>query len=224
MSQVRICLWAVLRSVSTTFAVSMSNLEDVQIINQPYISALLVGPDNERTITSRVQRNLKETTSALATYCEETWDSEVCCYQYINENILEAEYPGKKVVFVKDMSHAIIKQLDMLPKGYRHAFIIRRPERVFSSIKDAHLKMNRLEDGFPNLYAFRESLLLYDHLIKTGIEAKPFIMDADDLLENPECILRQFCQFSGISYTDQLLEWKGGKQVRKCWKSSEEII
>ncbi|XP_071958610.1 uncharacterized protein [Antedon mediterranea] len=234
MSQVRICLWALPRSVSTSFTVCMGNLEDVQIINQPYLSAFLVGSGGEGTIDTRVTRKIKETTGKLVMNFEETWDSEVCCYEYIKENILEAEYPDKKVVFVKDMPYAGTKRLDMLPKCYRHAFLIRRPERVCISLKDTYSKMNRLEDGrmniekgfdvFPELYAFRESLILYEHLIKTGIEPNPFIIDADDLLENPESILRQFCQFAGITYTDKLLQWKGGKEIQKHWKSSEEIL
>ncbi|XP_071956212.1 uncharacterized protein [Antedon mediterranea] len=234
MSQVRICLWAVPRSVSTALTVSMSNLEDVQIINQPYLSAFIVGPDSEGNLTTTLKRSLQETTDGVAMTYEGTWNSKDCSYKYMKENILEAEYPNKKVVFVKDMSLAIIKQIDMLPKGYRHAFLIRRPERVFSSLKDAHVRMDRLEDGgliigngsdgVPDLYAFRESLQLYEYLIKTGIEPKPFIMDADDLLENPESILRQFCKFAGIRYTDKLLNWRRGKEVRKDWKLSKEIL
>ncbi|XP_033110163.1 branched-chain-amino-acid aminotransferase-like protein 1 [Anneissia japonica] len=155
----------------------------------------------------------------------------------MKESVLEAKYPGKRVVFVKDMSYAITWKLQMLPKGYRHAFLIRHPAKVFSSIKKCYSNLSNectpgrdliLEknDGtlVPEKYGFGESLQLYEHLIKTGIDPDPLIVDTDDLLENPELILKQFCERTCVQYTDKLLQWNAGDGVVQEWKVSKVLL
>ncbi|XP_033120328.1 branched-chain-amino-acid aminotransferase-like protein 1 [Anneissia japonica] len=234
--QVRILLWCVPRSVSTAFVMSMGNLDDVKIINEPYISAFRVGPDiqDRSEAYKEMTENMQKITAGVEVNCKNALESGDCSYEYIKENILEAEYPGKKVVIAKDMSYAISEQLHMLPKGYRHAFLIRNPAKVFPSYKkllDRFTQAGKeafLEVGknklVPEYYAFGESWKLYEYLTKTGIEPKPFVMDADDLLENPEYILRQFCSYAGIKYTDKLLAWDGGDDVTKHWTTSKAML
>ena len=55
-------------------------------------------------------------------------------------------------------------------------------------------------------------------------DPNPVILDADDLLNNPEVVLSQYCQAVGIPYTDSLLQWKSGIDVVKNWKISRELI
>ncbi|XP_071958672.1 uncharacterized protein [Antedon mediterranea] len=232
--QVRVMLWSVPRSVSTAFVVCMSNLNDVQIMNEPYIAAYLMGPDikDKPEYILELMENMNKITSELEVNCNEAWESENFTYSAAKDN-LEADYTDKKVIFAKDMSYAIADKLNMLPHGYRHAFLIRNPGKVFPSWKNLLNKFNEgeevmLEVGknnvIPEDYGFGESLQLYEHLKKTGIEPNPFIIDSDDLLENPESILRQFCAFAGIQYTDKLLSWDGGHDVTMDWKMSKEML
>ncbi|XP_033116339.1 branched-chain-amino-acid aminotransferase-like protein 1 [Anneissia japonica] len=117
----------------------------------------------------------------------------------------------------------------MLPTGYRHAFLIRNPVKIFASWKkvinsygsECSHDFNLMENNgviIPKKYAFGESFELYEHLVKTGIEPNPVIIDSDDLLENPESILRQFCDGIGIQYTDKLMSWNAGDSIVQEWK------
>ncbi|XP_071940934.1 uncharacterized protein [Antedon mediterranea] len=229
--QVRVILWCIPRTVSTAFEKCMSNLDDVQIINEPYVSAFTIGPEKfpppeglEKEIDIFIEKS-----NAIVSGYDGGWEPDVATYKFIKENILEAEYPGKNVVFAKDTSYAITWKLHMLPKGYRHAFLIRNPVKVFPSWKkmlnnfQKTLSSECLENNnnfVPKKYGFGESVQLYEHLVKTGIEPDPVIIDADDLLENPEMILREFCKRTGILYSHELLNWDAGESVTHKWKAS----
>ncbi|XP_071943818.1 uncharacterized protein [Antedon mediterranea] len=237
--QVRVILWCIPRTVSTAFEKCMSNLDDVQIINEPYISAYSIGP--EKIPTPEIFREEEEKFVAKAEDVElgfdaGGWDTNKATYKFIKENVLEAEYPDKKVVFVKDMSYGIAWKLHMLPEGYRHAFLIRNPVKVFTSWKKLlnnmlkemssglDLVLENKNNIVPEKYAFGESFQLYEHLVKTGIEPNPVIIDSDDLLENPELVLKEFCNRTGVTYKDELLNWNAGDSVIQKWKFSNTIM
>ncbi|XP_071957551.1 uncharacterized protein [Antedon mediterranea] len=233
--QARVFLWCIPRSVSTAFEICMGKLDDVQVINEPYVAALLVGPDFQQDLSDdlrEMRESMNKIASVVEVNCDNPWKSDDLTLQFVKDR-LEDEYPSKRVIFVKDMASTITADtLHMLPKGYKHAFLIRSPEKVFPSQKklfnkfttdEVMLKVGKHE-VVPEHYAFGETLHVYEHLTKTGIEPKPFIMDADDLLENPESILRQFCAFAGIEFTNKLLSWDGGHDVTKYWIASKEML
>ncbi|XP_033113839.1 uncharacterized protein LOC117114307 [Anneissia japonica] len=163
------------------------------------------------------------------------WDANKATYKFVRESILEADYPEKKVVFVKDFSFAITWKLYMLPKGYRHAFLIRNPVKVFPSWKklfnnfsDVLFIESNLMDNkgllMPEKYGLERVSKIYEHLIKTGIETNPIITDSDDFLENPESILKQFRERIGIQYTDKLLRWNAGDGQVQEWKTAKIFL
>ncbi|XP_071943819.1 uncharacterized protein [Antedon mediterranea] len=234
--QVRVILWCIPRTVSTAFGKCMSNLDDVQIINEPYVSAYAIGPEMFSP-SEHLKKEAEEfvgKSSEIDLGFHPGWETNKATYKFIKENILEAEYPDKKVVFVKDMSHGIAWKLHMLPEGYRHAFLIRNPVKVFTSWKKVLEKIGKAlstvyllankNSIIPENYGFGESFQLYEHLVKYGIEPNPVIIDSDDLLENPEIILREFCKRTGIQYKDELLNWNAGDSVVQKWKSSDLLM
>ncbi|XP_071943820.1 uncharacterized protein [Antedon mediterranea] len=232
--QVRVILWCIPRTVSTAFEKCMSNLDDVQIINEPYVSAFLIGPEMKQPSASfekDFQEKFIAKTNGIVLKHDAGWDANMATYKFTKEKLLEAEYSDKRVVFVKDMSYGIAWKLHMLPEGYRHAFLIRNPVKVFTSWKKLLEKTGKalstvlpLENKgniIPEKYFFGETFQLYEHLVKSGIEPNPVIIDTDDLLENPEIILREFCNRTGIQYKDELLSWNAGDSVVQKWKFSE---
>ncbi|XP_071941271.1 uncharacterized protein [Antedon mediterranea] len=234
--QVRVILWCIPRTVSTAFSKCMSYLDNAQVINEPYLSAYSVGPERfppSKGLEKDADMFINKS-NAVASEYGGGFEADVATYKYVKENILEAEYPGKNVVFVKDMSHSITWKLHMLPKGYRHAFLIRNPVKVFPSWKkmlnnfqkalSSEFRLENNNNNVPKRYGFGESLELYEHLIKTGIEPDPIIIDSDDLLENPEMILREFCKRTGIQYDDKLLNWDTGEGVLQKWKANNVYL
>ncbi len=74
----------------------------------------------------------------------------------------------------------------------------------------------------PKRYGFQEQheLLLY---VQENFTDPPIIIDADDLLENPSSILRQYCQLL-IDFKEEMLEWPSGLDVIKSWKGAREFL
>ncbi|XP_071957800.1 uncharacterized protein [Antedon mediterranea] len=234
--QARVMLWCIPRSISTAFTKCMSHLDDVQIISEPYASVYFCGPDRQLFAKDEINKDndsFHELANAVEMDYQAGWKSDTATYKFIKEDVLEREYPDKKVVFARDMSFGITGKIDMLPKGYRHAFLIRNPTKLFPSWKKMLKKfpnksgkeVNFDTSGWlPAKYGFGESLELYEHLVSSGIETNPVIIDADDLLANPKSILKQLCERTGIEYTDKLLSWDGNDGVVHTWKSSTMLI
>ncbi|XP_071958949.1 uncharacterized protein [Antedon mediterranea] len=235
-NQVRVILWSIPRTVSTAFTKSMSNLDDVQIINEPYNSVYFYGPDKQIHFNDQVERDSDKfikTIDAVQMDYQASWKYETATYTFIKEDVMEAEYTEKKVIFVKDMAFAITGKLDMLPMGYRHAFLIRNPVKTFVSWKamlsrflkerDRECELD-ITEWIPEHYGFGESFQLYEHLVKSNIEQNPVIIDSDDLLANPKSTMKQFCERIGIKYSDKLLNWQPGDEVAQAWKSSTIIV
>ncbi|XP_071958640.1 uncharacterized protein [Antedon mediterranea] len=233
--QVRVMLWCIPRSVSTAFTKCMSYLDGVQIINEPYVSVYFCGPDRHPFAVDDINKDsdkFHELANAVEMDYQAGWKSDTATYKFIKEDVLEGEYLDKKVVFARDMSFGITEKIDMLPKGYCHAFLIRNPTKLFPSWKNMMSKFPK-ESGknlfdtsgwMPAKYGFGESLELYEHLVSSGIEKNPVIIDADDLLVNPKSILKQFCERMGIQYTDKLLSWEPTDEVVQRWKSSTMLM
>ncbi|XP_033127598.1 branched-chain-amino-acid aminotransferase-like protein 2 [Anneissia japonica] len=78
-----------------------------------------------------------------------------------------------------------------------------------------------LEMSGSKAYAYGDHFQLYEHLISSGIEREPIIIDSDDLQSDPEGILRKFCQTLGIKYADKLLSWEAGDGVVRDWAASK---
>ena len=57
-----------------------------------------------------------------------------------------------------------------------------------------------------------ECLLCYNYIIDVLKIPKEqiVIVDADDLLENPEFVLRNYCEIAGLTFSDSMLNWEDG--------------
>ncbi len=139
---------------------------------------------------------------------------------------LEAEYHGKRVVFVKEISAAITTRFDAIPRGYKHSFLIRHPFKVLTSWKKAmynpevHGPFEEYEIKETEIpasgYFFKESYDLYRH-IRDNYDSIPIVIDADDLLTNPGGIVKAYCNAMDIPYTNDLLHWDASYEIVKTW-------
>ncbi len=217
----------------------MSFVPKTQIVNEPFSCAYHLGPEAQ-AFDNKMQsdENMQKYEAQFEKYKEYdiplAFDNDVCTYQFVKDE-LEAHYNGKDLVFCKDMAYALDAKYDMLPKGYRHTFIIRHPYRVFPSYRKMLTKIMALTGVdkfricdlppsiFPKLYGFQEQheLILY---VKENCPYPPIIIDADDLLANPSSILRQYCQLLEIDFKEEMLEWPSGLDMIKSWKGARMIL
>ncbi|XP_038068655.1 branched-chain-amino-acid aminotransferase-like protein 2 [Patiria miniata] len=205
----RVMLWTCPRSLSTAFTRSVLELGNVEVFNEEYTTAFFFGPERSR----------------LAGFSMAPSHS----YKWVKDR-LEADYPGKAAVFGKDFTYPLVGRYHMLPEGFCHTFLVRSPTKVFSSLKP-RLEASKLSVWVSGTeirscipcegYTYKELRDLYDHVKGQGLPT--FVMDADDLLEDPVEMMRQYCQFTGMPFKESMVSWKPAKCGDLQWHCSKAL-
>ena len=110
----------------------------------------------------------------------------------------------KRVFFQKQMTHHLLPEIDRAwVLQLTNCFLIRNPREVILS----YIKKNpepRIEDlGFIQQYEIFE-------FVRQRTGSVPPIIDAKDLLENPEQTLRRLCHVIGVEFDPAMLSWPPG--------------
>lgn len=186
----RVFLWTAPRSISTAFEFSIATLENVKVFHEVFSSPYYSDKTNP------YQALLPERTFA---------DS---------KNQLLTSYPGKDVVFTKEQAYFVSGRFDMLldadMKDFVHTFLIRDPKKAVPSGYRAVGNLEQWYKFYPEgEVGFRELRDLY-YFVKDNIDPCPVVIDADDLLENPEGMMKAYSQRVGIEFKDGMTKWEAG--------------
>jgi hypothetical protein len=114
---------------------------------------------------------------------------------------------GKNIWYQKHMAHHMLPHIDSqrLIAGGKlvHAFLIRDPVEVITSYTKVHPKMTLAETGLPYQVDLFERA-------KKATGKTPAVVDAKDVLLDPERTLSALCKAIGIDFTDKMLSWPAG--------------
>jgi hypothetical protein len=114
---------------------------------------------------------------------------------------------GKRIFYQKQMTHHLLPEIDRGWLGaVTNCFLIRDPREVITS----YIKKNRdpaLED-----LGFVQQAEIFKWVCE-HTNAIPPILDARDVLENPERILRSLCQSVGVEFSAAMLSWPPGRRA-----------
>ncbi|XP_072048479.1 uncharacterized protein [Amphiura filiformis] len=223
----RVFLWAVPRSVSTTLLISLSQSPDVEAWFEPYLFASQMEHFRLSGESVSLQWGLKMTLASLSV--THGYDMRDVSFTWVKQQL--ENYNGDKNVIVKDMVKGIAGKFNNIPNGYTHTFLIRHPLRVFASYKQKHNTEGGMNKGLkltefsscwiPSGYFFKE---MYDlvHHIRDVLKLKVIIIDSDDLLENPEEMIKAYCKETGLTYSDTMLNWEPNNDIWWNWMLPKE--
>ena len=185
-----VILWSAPRCVSTAFERSIETLKNCQVLHEPFSSPYYFGPERQSSQFASTPIDAKATYDGAA-------------------DILQAHYPGKELVFAKDLAYYTDGKL--FRRGldrFTHTFIIRRPERaVYSLFKMAEKDGDEWGEFDPKEAGFREIHNLYT-FVKEKLGYTPVVVDADDLLADPEGMMKAHCSAVGIPYEENMTKWE----------------
>ncbi len=226
-----VCIWTVPRTLGTALSKCLSYVDGMQIFYEPFVSAYYFGPEGITPTVENIEfrDSVSQTQNVLY---ENTFEDNECTYDWVRQQ-LKADYPGKKILLVKDQAFCLDEKYDSLPPGVQHTFLIRHPYKVLSSWKSTLIKLMKKDNTvrFQDMPLFRrddtdifEMQLKLLRYVQENINPNPVIIDADDLQSNPASILRQFCQRVEIPYSDNLLEWPSDRDVINTWKISRTLL
>ncbi|CAG7563014.1 unnamed protein product [Fusarium equiseti] len=211
------------RACSTAFErVFMARRDILESVHEPFGDAFYYGPE----ILSDRFRN-DTATREQSGFSQKT-------YKDVLNEVMDAGKDGKRI-FIKDMAYYLMAPDDkptktapslgedepsnptVLPlevlKQFQFTFLIRHPRRAIPSYYRCTVPPLDEVTGFyefmPNEAGYRELVRFFDFLIKENIVDKDnlVVIDADDLLDNPEKTIRLYCEKTGIDFKPEMLEW-----------------
>ena len=112
----------------------------------------------------------------------------------------------------RDANNPSVLPLSILSK-FHFTFLIRHPRRAIPSYWRCTIPPLREITGFdyfaPSEAGYEELVRLFDYLIAEGIVDKDnlTVLDADDMLDNPEGAIRQYCARTNIDFRPTMLKW-----------------
>ncbi len=190
----RVMLWTALRCCSSTFERSIRELQGVKCLYEPHRVPFFYG----------------------AGILHENIDPKIGTYEFAKQSLL-ANYEGYDCVFAKDMAAYIpTEQFSKFTVGgfadFKHTFLIREPQKAVVSQWKACMRSGFDFSSVPVIGANGYSKLfeLFEFIrSRTGQDVT--VIDAADLMKNPEYIMEQYCHQTGLPYDRKMLTWTPGE-------------
>ncbi|CAI2185620.1 19022_t:CDS:2 [Funneliformis geosporum] len=219
-----VILWAHARSLSTVFERPFLQLEqEFHVIHEPFVPIGLAYKSNNEELLNRIQP--PKTTDPITFKHHFTPSlNEMLTPHYYNDDQTK---PLR--VFVKDLATIFLSASEGNPLRskevllkFKHTFLIRNPVKSVKSYYKAAISTYKVWDdaNVPSserivLFSakdigLKESRALYD-LIKGITEEEIPLVDADDLIRDPEKVMRRYCKMIGAEFKREMLEWKAEK-------------
>jgi hypothetical protein len=194
MSDVRIAMWSGPRNISTALMRSWGNRPDTVVIDEPFYAFYL------------------EATGKDHPYAEEVIATGETDWRNVIDQLTGPLPPGKTILFQKQMTHHLLPEIE---RGWlidmKNFFLIRDPREVILS----YIKKNpepTLED-----LGFVQQMKLFE-FVRGQTNSVPAVMDARDLLEDSERMLRRLCDALGVKFDEAMLAWSPGlRETDGAW-------
>ena len=177
----RIAMWSGPRNLSTTMMRSFSRRADCAVVDEPFYGVYLAATGLDHPMREQIMAGMEADPGGIA-------------------EGLAGPAPGGAAVFYQ--KHMTQHMVPGMPRDWmaatRGVFLIRHPARVVASYA-AKREAPTLEDlGF-----VQQADILAD-------STDPIIVDADDILRNPEAMLRALCAALGLDWDPAMLSWPAG--------------
>ena len=183
---VRIAMWSGPRNISTAMMRAWGNRRDTVVIDEPFYAYYL------RT-TGKNHPGADEVIAAG----EIDWRKIVAC--------LTGPIPnGKRIFFQKHMTHHFLPEINRDWLGaVTNCFLIRDPREVIASY------VKKREDPSLEDLGFMQQVEIFN-FVRNRLNSIPPVVDAKDVLENPERTLRLLCDAVGVDFNKSMLSWPPG--------------
>jgi Sulfotransferase domain len=193
---IRIAMWSGPRNISTAMMRAWGNRPDTVVVDEPFYAFYL------------------RTTGKKHPGADEVIARGETDWRKVIEQLTGPIPSGKRIYFQKQMTHHLLPDVnrDWLA-SVMNFFLIRDPREVILS----YIKRNP-EPSLEDL-GFVQQLKIFDFVVATscrddrgrrGAPSLPIVIDAKDVLQNPERMLRLLCSAAGVEFTNAMLSWQLG--------------
>ena len=183
---IRIAMWSGPRNISTAMMRAWGNRSDTSVIDEPFYAYYLKATGKKHPGAEEV----------IATG-ETDWRKIV--------TLLTGSVPrGTAVFFQKHMTHHLLPEIDREWLGaVTNCFLIRNPREVIASY------VKKREDLALEDLGYVQQTDIFD-VVRNWMNTIPPVVDAKDVLKNPERMLRLLCKAVGVEFCESMLSWPPG--------------
>jgi hypothetical protein len=183
---IRIAMWSGPRNLSTAMMRSFGSRADTFVSDEPFYGCFL------------------KDTGADHPMRDETIAAMDCGWESVMETLSGDASDGSPVWYQKHMWHHMTGPIGYEDfAGFTHAFLIREPERMIAS----YLR-KREAAHFDDFGLERQAEFFEREADRLG--HAPPVIDANDVLANPEGVLSKLCGALGITWDAAMLHWPPG--------------
>ena len=184
---IRLAMWSGPRNISTAMMRSWGNRTDTVVVDEPFYAFFLKATEKNHPGASEVMAD-----------GETDWRKIV--KKLTGSEPVQGAY---KIFYQKQMTHHLLPEIDRdWIRSLTNCFLIRDPAEVIASY------IKRREDPLLEDLGFVQQAELFDLLSAFG--GRPPVIDARDVLENPERVLRLLCTAIGVDFREAMLSWPPG--------------
>jgi hypothetical protein len=183
---IRVAMWSGPRNVSTAMMRAWGNRQDTFVIDEPFYAYYLKA-------TGTQHPGAEEVISAGET----DWRKVVAQ--------LTGPIPkGKRILFQKQMTHHLLPDVDrQWLDAVTSCFLIRDPREVIASY------IKKRENPALEDLGYVQQTEIFD-FVRARAKSLPPILDAKDVLKNPERMLGLLCKAIGVEFSESMLSWPAG--------------
>ncbi|MBA3830982.1 MAG: HAD family hydrolase [Chthoniobacterales bacterium] len=182
----RLAMWSGPRNISTAMLRSWGSRADTAVVDEPFYAFYL-------------QRTGKKhpTTEEIIARGETDW-------RKVAARLTTASPEGKRIFYQKQMTHHLLPEVEREWLGsLTNCFLIRDPAEVIAS----YIKKN--DDPALDDLGFIQQAEIFEW-VRTRSDFTPPVIDARDVLQDPERMLRLLCATLDLPFDPAMLSWPPG--------------
>lgn len=177
-------MWSGPRNISTAMMRAFENRSDTVVVDEPFYAHYLL------------------TTGLPHPGADEVLAAQDNDWRRVAKTLSEAEQ-GADVFYQKHMAHHFCGSMDLSwIGGLTHGFLLREPRAMLLSLSRVLDEVTVADTGL------EQQKRLFDELRRRGLT--PPVIDARDVLEAPEQMLRALCDHLSIRFETAMLNWPAG--------------
>ena len=185
----RLAMWSGPRNISTAMMRSWGNRSDAVVCDEPLYAHYL-----------RVTGLPHPGAAEVIAHHESDWRKVV--------EFLTGELPpGKTIFYQKHMAHHLLPVIDSAwLDQLTHCFLIREPREMVTSLLEFIPQPTLADTGLP------QQLRIFERVRKQTGRVPP-VIDAQDVLADPEAVLRSCCRMLDVPFQPAMLSWPAGRRA-----------
>jgi hypothetical protein len=199
MNQIRIAMWSGPRNISTAMMRSWGNRPDTVVVDEPFYAFYLKetgtkhpgaeeviaqGETDWRKVVEQCRRNASPARAASP--------------------VEDSPWRARMIFYQKQMTHHLLPEVSRgWLRDVTNCFLIRDPAEVIAS----YIKKN--PEPELNDLGFVQQSEIFDFVHRQANSIPP-VIDADEVLRDPERMLRLLCDAIGVEFSDAMLSWPPG--------------